>query len=268
MVKAFLARPRDVRLSIDIRLQVRAASLVRNALEQGGYRRGAAVVMAEDGDVLSAVSYPWPSTPPSGLASPAGDQAPAGNDEQLLDRARYGVYPPGSSFKLVTATAALRKDPALLNQTFACVPLGDGRVGRDPGLVAAGAGRRGGSQRARRAGAGAGARRVVQRLLRAARPPARGAGSPGDRRPVRDPAGPAGEPAPGARDAAVCRLRAGPGAGVALQDGARGGDDRGGRQDAAGPLGAGRDEPRAPTPRGRSCPRSTPACSRGRCEAS
>ncbi len=134
VVKAFLARPRDVRLSIDARLQVRAAALIQASMGLGGHQRGAAVVMAEDGDVLSAISYPWPNTPPSGIAFASGDQAPVGNDERLLDRARYGVYPPGSSFKLVTATAALRKDPALLNHTFACVPLGDGRVGqRIPG---------------------------------------------------------------------------------------------------------------------------------------
>ena len=135
VVKAILARPRDVRLSIDVRLQVRAGALVRSAMEQGGHRKGAAIVMAEDGDILSAVSYPWPDLQPAGQASMAVDTAPAGTDERLLDRVRYGVYPPGSSFKLVTATAALRKDPALLNHTFACVPLGEGgRVGqRIPG---------------------------------------------------------------------------------------------------------------------------------------
>jgi peptidoglycan glycosyltransferase len=47
----------------------------------------------------------------------------------LLDRARYGLYPPGSTFKLVTAAAALRQriDPG--TTTFACTRLPDGRVG-------------------------------------------------------------------------------------------------------------------------------------------
>jgi peptidoglycan glycosyltransferase len=39
------------------------------------------------------------------------------------------VYPPGSSFKLVTAAAALRKDPSLEHATFTCERLPDGRVG-------------------------------------------------------------------------------------------------------------------------------------------
>jgi len=51
-------------------------------------------------------------------------------DPRLLDRARYGVYPPGSSFKVVTAAAALRKDPALAGESFTCERLPDGRVGK------------------------------------------------------------------------------------------------------------------------------------------
>ncbi|MBV9442050.1 MAG: hypothetical protein JO217_05090, partial [Acidobacteriaceae bacterium] len=42
---------------------------------------------------------------------------------------RYGEYPPGSTFKLVTAIAALRKDPDLRNRTFFCRRLEDGRAG-------------------------------------------------------------------------------------------------------------------------------------------
>ena len=49
--------------------------------------------------------------------------------EQLLDRARYGLYPPGSTFKLVTAVAALRRDPASSRATFMCARQPNGRVG-------------------------------------------------------------------------------------------------------------------------------------------
>jgi cell division protein FtsI/penicillin-binding protein 2 len=55
---------------------------------------------------------------------------PPDNDEDAsLDRARYGLYPPGSTFKVVTAMAALRKDPQLAHRTYECIRLPDGRVG-------------------------------------------------------------------------------------------------------------------------------------------
>jgi peptidoglycan glycosyltransferase len=47
----------------------------------------------------------------------------------MLDRARYGLYPPGSTFKLVIASAALRQSVDLTKSTFMCVRLPDGRVG-------------------------------------------------------------------------------------------------------------------------------------------
>jgi peptidoglycan glycosyltransferase len=53
--------------------------------------------------------------------------APA--DEAVLDRARYGLYPPGSTFKLITAAAALRTDPTFTDLAFTCVRLADDRVG-------------------------------------------------------------------------------------------------------------------------------------------
>jgi peptidoglycan glycosyltransferase len=80
--------------------------------------------------VLAAVSYPWPEIAPSGSASIESDVVRSAHDETLMDRARYGVYPPGSSFKVVTATAALRTDPAFEGQTFVCERLPDGRVGQ------------------------------------------------------------------------------------------------------------------------------------------
>jgi cell division protein FtsW (lipid II flippase)/cell division protein FtsI/penicillin-binding protein 2 len=130
-VTKVLDRNRDVRMSIDLRLQVRVAKALASRIQQAGKQRGAAVVLDENGDLLAAVSYPWPAAAAAG--GPLGtetDSVRDANDETLMDRARYGVYPPGSSFKVVTATAALRKDPALEGATFVCERLPDGRVGQ------------------------------------------------------------------------------------------------------------------------------------------
>jgi cell division protein FtsI/penicillin-binding protein 2 len=76
---------------------------------------------ASTGAVLAMVSAPAPAPPGSRNAAPTNDE--------LLDRARYGQYPPGSTFKLVTAIAALRSDPALRRRTYFCKTLSDGRAG-------------------------------------------------------------------------------------------------------------------------------------------
>jgi cell division protein FtsW (lipid II flippase) len=78
------------------------------AAEILGNTKGAIVVIEPaTGDVLAMVTSPSPE----------------------LDRARYGLYPPGSTFKLVTAIAALRADPALAHRTYLCHSLSDGRCG-------------------------------------------------------------------------------------------------------------------------------------------
>jgi len=121
-LRSLLARDRDVHTTLDIRLQMRAEEILRRHLQQANKQNGAAVVMdAHSGDVLAMVSLPEP-------APPAARSTPPSNDE-LLDRARYGQYPPGSTFKLVTAMAAMRLDPELRNRPFTCRRLGDGRVG-------------------------------------------------------------------------------------------------------------------------------------------
>jgi cell division protein FtsW (lipid II flippase) len=114
-VRRVLDRPRDVRLSIDARFQVRVAAILREQLQKASRDKGSAVVMdSATGDLLAAVSYPLP---------------PDNNEDASLDRARYGLYPPGSTFKIVTAMAALRKDPQLAHHTYECIRLPDGRVG-------------------------------------------------------------------------------------------------------------------------------------------
>ncbi len=108
-IEKLMARDRAVMASIDIRLQMRAAKALDDRLAKAGKESGAVVVMdPKSGDVLALVSKP---------------------SADLFDRARYGQYPPGSTFKLVTAMAALRLDPALENKSFSCRRLPDGRVG-------------------------------------------------------------------------------------------------------------------------------------------
>jgi hypothetical protein len=125
-VRRVLDRKRDVRMSLDARLQVRAGQILQNALRQAGQDKGSVVVLdPATGDLLAAVSSPLPPIGP-GDASPT---EPGDDANPYLDRARYGLYPPGSTFKVVTAMAALRTDPQLAKQTYSCIRLPDGRVG-------------------------------------------------------------------------------------------------------------------------------------------
>ena len=126
-VRNVLDRKRDVRMSIDARLEVKVAEILRNQLKTAGKDKGAAVVMDPvSGDLLAAVSIPWPVDTETGDDVESAAQPP----ESYLDRARYGLYPPGSTFKVVTAMAALRKDPQLTGKTYECVRLPDNRVGQ------------------------------------------------------------------------------------------------------------------------------------------
>ena len=117
-IARILARDRNVHLTVDIRLQLRARDILDRHLQDAGAPRGSVVVLdAATGDVLAMVSAPAPD--PRAVHTP----------DELLDRARYGEYPPGSTFKLVTAIAALRLDPGLKHRTFLCRTLPDGRAG-------------------------------------------------------------------------------------------------------------------------------------------
>ncbi|HET9265481.1 MAG TPA: FtsW/RodA/SpoVE family cell cycle protein [Vicinamibacterales bacterium] len=125
-VKRLLDRPRDLRTSIDARLQTRVAAALEAGVETGGHSRGAAIVLdVESGEVLASVSYPWPT----GTRLPDPSEKGRDRDDPLLDRARYGLYAPGSTFKLLVAAAALRTGSSAADSTFQCVRLPGGRVG-------------------------------------------------------------------------------------------------------------------------------------------
>ena len=127
-VEALRDRPRHVQLTIDARLQRRVAdSLARGVRAARRTRGAAAVVDAATGEVLAAVSYPWPAD-----AALHGDTTI--DPDARLDRMRYGTYPPGSTFKLLTAAAVLELRPELAASRHMCARLPDGRVGtRLPG---------------------------------------------------------------------------------------------------------------------------------------
>jgi cell division protein FtsW (lipid II flippase) len=123
-VKAFLNRTRDVRLTIDAPLQASVARILAKYAARSATGHAAAVVLDPDtGELLAVGSYPFPSV--------TGEAQHRSTDETetLIDRARFGLYPPGSTFKLVTATAALRQSPAFRNSTFMCSLQANGRVG-------------------------------------------------------------------------------------------------------------------------------------------
>jgi cell division protein FtsW (lipid II flippase) len=131
-VRRVLDRPRNVRMSIDARLQVQVANILRKQLQQSQLDKGATVVMdPATGDLLAAVSFPLPEIAQTNVGQPLSPANPNPDTDSnpYLDRARYGLYPPGSTFKVVTAMAALRKDQQLTHKTYECIRLPDGRVG-------------------------------------------------------------------------------------------------------------------------------------------
>ncbi len=157
-VRKILARDRTVRLTVDVRLELAAEEIIARDAAQAGFGAAAVVLDAGSGELLAAASYPYPlrlvdtsktSAEASGVAggiksveparsSAAGGVAGTGGEArvamtagggELVDRARYGIYPPGSTFKVVTALAALRKDPRLATRTFECKLLQGGRAG-------------------------------------------------------------------------------------------------------------------------------------------
>ena len=125
-VRLLLERARDVQTTLDARLQLQVARALRHGVQRGGHARGAAVVIDVDsGDVLASVSHPWPD-------ADAADAAPGAtaDAQATFDRVRYGLYPPGSTFKLLVAAAALRSRPDLQSTPFLCERLPGGRVGQ------------------------------------------------------------------------------------------------------------------------------------------
>ncbi|MGN0372908.1 MAG: peptidoglycan D,D-transpeptidase FtsI family protein [Enterocloster sp.] len=94
----------DVITTLDMELQQAAYSAL-------GDRRGAVIVMEPDtGKILAMVSKPG-YDPNYLLRDWDSMTAEENNQGQLLNRATQGLYPPGSTFKIVTALEYIREHP-------------------------------------------------------------------------------------------------------------------------------------------------------------
>ncbi|MEO1642419.1 MAG: penicillin-binding transpeptidase domain-containing protein, partial [Pseudomonadota bacterium] len=93
----------DLHLTVDAELQ-------RKAIDRFGEESGAAVVMdIESGDILAFVSTPAfdPNDFVNGISQADYDLLRFNNRSPLYHKAYDGTYPPGSTYKMVVATAAL-----------------------------------------------------------------------------------------------------------------------------------------------------------------
>ena len=120
-------RGNDVKLTVD-------ADVQQAAYEALGNRKGAVVVLdAQTGAVLAMVSRP--SFDPANIEG-QWESLRQQSDGPLLNRASQGLYPPGSTLKVMMADAALKEKATDLQEVFNCtghMDLGGGYVHSLPG---------------------------------------------------------------------------------------------------------------------------------------
>ena len=113
VVDAATGRPvagSDVQLTIDSTVQRAAQRALRG-------KRGAVVVLdPRSGAVLASASSP--SYDPGEVDEKWDDISSASEGAALLDRSRQALFPPGSTFKIVTLTGALGSGTATLDDTY------------------------------------------------------------------------------------------------------------------------------------------------------
>ena len=109
---AILGQPKrgsDIKLTINMKVQQAAAGAL-------GQRNGAVVALdPKTGAILAMVSYP--RYDPNTLTAQWKDLS-QNEDRPLLNRATQGLYPPGSTFKIIVAGAALQTGAVTHASTF------------------------------------------------------------------------------------------------------------------------------------------------------
>ncbi len=113
----------SVYLSIDSGLQQRVAGLLQEGIGRAGRQAGAALVVdTRDGELLAMASAPGFDANALSRGIGGADYARLLQDpaKPLYDRAAAGLYPPGSTFKMITAAAALEEGRIGAGSTLPC----------------------------------------------------------------------------------------------------------------------------------------------------
>jgi penicillin-binding protein 2 len=113
----------NVALTIDSALQMSVTQALQRGLDQAKVKAGVAIVMrVTDGQILSMVSLPSYDNNlfSAGISQSAFDTL--NNDPALpmFNRAVGGAYPPGSTYKMISASAALQEGVVTPATTFNC----------------------------------------------------------------------------------------------------------------------------------------------------
>lgn len=100
----------DLTLTIDSDLQITAYSALKKAIDRTGAIGGAIIAQnPKNGEILALVSIPSfdPNLFSKGISSAEYDKIVSNPASPLFNRVLMGQYPPGSVFKIVTASAVL-----------------------------------------------------------------------------------------------------------------------------------------------------------------
>ena len=122
-------RGSNIRLTVD-------AGIQQAAYDALGDRKGAVVVLdAATGGIIAMVSRP--AFDPEQVEAQWAELSQR-EDSPLLNRAANGLYPPGSTIKVLIADAALNEKVTDLNEVFDCngrLQIGDTYIGESHGAV-------------------------------------------------------------------------------------------------------------------------------------
>lgn len=104
----------DINISLDISLQEEAVDIL------AGERASFVLLDANSGEIIVLASTPGfdPNEFVQGISGSRWSQLTTDPDRPLFNRAIQGRYPPGSTFKVLTAAAALNEDVYNINSEF------------------------------------------------------------------------------------------------------------------------------------------------------